>query len=48
MKTYGTAAWRGDIKDGIGAISTASGAMKEYPLGFSSRFEAYPAPIRKS
>lgn len=42
MKTHGAAVWRGGIKDGVGAISTASGAMKEYPYGFSSRFEGKP------
>jgi lipoyl-dependent peroxiredoxin len=42
MKTYGTAAWKGGIKDGKGAISTQSGALKEYPYGFSSRFEGKP------
>lgn len=42
MKTHGTAVWRGGIKDGVGAISTASGALKEYPYGFSSRFEGKP------
>ncbi len=42
MKTHGTAIWRGGIKDGMGAISTASGALKEYPYGFSSRFEGKP------
>jgi lipoyl-dependent peroxiredoxin len=31
MKTYGVAAWQGGIKDGKGAISTRSGALKEYP-----------------
>jgi lipoyl-dependent peroxiredoxin len=39
MKTSGSAAWKGGIKDGKGAISTQSGALKEYPYGFSSRFE---------
>jgi osmotically inducible protein OsmC len=42
MKTFGTAVWRGGIKDGKGAISTNSGALKEYPYGFSSRFEGKP------
>jgi osmotically inducible protein OsmC len=42
MKTHGSAAWRGGIKDGKGAISTQSGALKEYPYGFSSRFEGKP------
>lgn len=42
MNTFGSAKWRGGIKDGIGAISTASGAITEYPYGFSSRFEGKP------
>src|SRR5919201_6322339 len=37
--TYGSAKWQGGIKDGKGAISTKSGALKDYPYGFSSRFE---------
>src|SRR6266851_3756423 len=40
MKTHGSAAWQGGIKDG--AISTKSGALKDYPYGFSSRFEGKP------
>lgn len=39
MKTSGSAIWRGGLKDGKGAISTKSGALNEYPYGFSSRFE---------
>jgi osmotically inducible protein OsmC len=42
MKTHGSAVWSGGIKDGKGAISTQSGAMKEYPYGFASRFEGKP------
>ena len=42
MKTHGTAVWQGGIKDGKGAISTKSGALKDYPYGFSSRFEGKP------
>jgi osmotically inducible protein OsmC len=42
MKTTGSAAWQGGIKDGKGAISTKSGALKDYPYGFSSRFEGKP------
>src|SRR5437588_9276872 len=42
MKTHGSAIWHGGIKDGKGAISTASGALKDYPYGFSSRFEGKP------
>ena len=42
MKKFGTAVWRGGIKDGKGAISTESGALTDYPYGFSSRFEGKP------
>src|SRR6476659_4100661 len=42
MKNFGTAVWRGGLKDGKGAISTQSGALKEYPYGFASRFEGKP------
>src|SRR5271157_3335364 len=39
MQTHGSAVWQGGIKDGKGAISTKSGALKDYPYGFGSRFE---------
>jgi osmotically inducible protein OsmC len=42
IKRHGSAHWAGGIKDGKGAISTASGALKEYPYGFASRFEGVP------
>ncbi|CDG84414.1 OsmC family protein [Janthinobacterium agaricidamnosum] len=42
MKTNGSAVWSGGIKDGKGAISTQSGAIKDYPYGFASRFEGKP------
>src|SRR5580692_9128192 len=42
MTTFGTAVWRGGLKDGKGAISTKSGALTEYPYGFASRFEDQP------
>ncbi|MEN6439854.1 MAG: OsmC family protein [Syntrophobacter sp.] len=35
----GSAQWQGGLKDGKGAISTQSGALKDYPYGFASRFE---------
>ena len=38
----GSAGWRGGIKDGVGSISTESGALKTYPYGFASRFEGKP------
>jgi len=38
----GSAAWQGGIKDGKGSVSTESGALKDYPYGFASRFEGKP------
>lgn len=35
----GSAHWKGGLKDGAGAITTASGALSAYPYGFASRFE---------
>lgn len=40
--TSGSAVWQGGIRDGKGAISTKSGAVKDYPYGFASRFEGKP------
>jgi osmotically inducible protein OsmC len=40
--TSGSAVWSGGIKDGKGAISTRSGALKDSPYGFASRFEGKP------
>jgi lipoyl-dependent peroxiredoxin len=42
METHGSAVWQGGIKNGKGAISTKSGALKDYLYGFSSRFEGKP------
>jgi osmotically inducible protein OsmC len=42
MSTFGTAVWHGGFKDGKGAISSKSGALKDYPYGFASRFEGKP------
>jgi osmotically inducible protein OsmC len=39
IKRRGSAVWSGGLKDGKGAISTESGALKDYPYGFASRFE---------
>ena len=38
----GSAVWHGGIKDGKGAMSTQSGALKSHPYGFASRFEGQP------
>ena len=42
IKRRGSAKWSGGIKDGKGSLSTESGALKEYPYGFASRFEGKP------
>src|SRR5574341_1779435 len=42
INRQGSAQWSGGIKDGKGAISTESGALKAYPYGFASRFEGLP------
>jgi osmotically inducible protein OsmC len=42
MKAQGSAVWQGGIKDGKGTMSTQSGALKDAPYGFSSRFEGKP------
>ena len=42
INRHGSAQWQGGIKDGKGAISTESGALKGYPYGFASRFEGLP------
>jgi osmotically inducible protein OsmC len=34
-----SAVWRGNLKEGRGAISTQSGALKDQPYGFNTRFE---------
>ena len=40
--TSGSAKWQGGIKDGKGRISTQSGALKDNPYGFNTRFEDQP------
>lgn len=39
IEKFGSAKWSGGLKDGKGAISTESGALKEHPYGFKTRFE---------
>lgn len=39
MERKANAVWRGDLKTGKGAISTASGALKETQYSFGTRFE---------
>lgn len=42
INRHGSAVWDGGTRDGKGAISTESGALKSYPYGFTSRFEGKP------
>ncbi|UFN49658.1 OsmC family protein [Roseomonas sp. OT10] len=42
MKAQGSAVWQGGLKDGKGMLSTRSGALKDVPYGFASRFEGQP------
>ncbi len=42
IRRRGSATWQGGIKDGKGKITTESGALKDYPYGFASRFEGQP------
>ena len=39
MKKTGSAHWEGTLKEGKGTVSTESGALKESPYGFNTRFE---------
>ena len=42
MKKTASAIWQGDLKSGKGTISTESGALKDNPYGFNTRFEGAP------
>lgn len=42
MKKNASAVWQGDLKSGKGTISTESGALKDNPYGFNTRFEGAP------
>ena len=42
IKKRASAPWQGGIKDGKGRISTESGALKDQPYGFNTRFEDQP------
>src|SRR6202035_297669 len=39
MKRTANAQWRGDLKTGVGNISTASGVLSTTPYSFHTRFE---------
>jgi len=42
IQRKGSAVWQGGLKEGRGSVSTQSGAIKDIPYGFSSRFEGQP------
>ncbi|MGZ6253821.1 MAG: OsmC family protein [Candidatus Binataceae bacterium] len=42
IKHSGSAVWSGGLKDGKGTLSTQSGALKDQPYGFATRFEDKP------
>ncbi|AGZ32917.1 OsmC family peroxiredoxin [Pseudomonas sp. SWI6] len=42
MKKTASAIWQGGLKDGSGFLSTESGALKQNPYGFNTRFEGSP------
>ncbi len=42
MKKTASAVWQGNLKEGKGTISTESGALKDNPYGFNTRFEGAP------
>ena len=42
MQKTASAVWQGGLKDGKGLLSTESGALKQNPYGFNTRFEGTP------
>lgn len=38
----GSAKWQGNLKEGKGQLSSKSGALKDLPYGFNTRFEDSP------
>lgn len=42
MKRTASAKWNGDLKQGNGTISAASGILKDTPYSFTTRFENSP------
>ena len=42
MKRSANAVWKGSLKEGEGAFSVASGAIKDLPYSFRTRFEGAP------
>src|SRR2546428_291612 len=46
MERKASAQWNGGLKDGKGAVSTASGALKGVPYSFAMRFGDSPRILR--
>jgi lipoyl-dependent peroxiredoxin len=42
IRKQGMAEWSGGLKDGKGTVSLQSGALKQQPYGFNTRFEDTP------
>lgn len=42
MDSKASVVWTGGLKDGVGHISTASGALKDIAYSFGTRFEGQP------
>ena len=42
MNKTASAHWQGNLKQGKGTVSTQSGALKQNPYGFNTRFEDTP------
>ncbi|GAB3351287.1 OsmC family protein [Chromohalobacter beijerinckii] len=42
IEKTGSAHWQGSLKRGKGTVSTQSGALKDNPYGFNTRFEGEP------
>ncbi len=42
MQRKASAVWNGGLKDGKGAVSSASGVLKDTPYSFTTRFENAP------
>jgi len=42
MKRSASAVWNGGLRDGNGAVSASSGAIRDLPYSFATRFEDQP------
>ncbi|HKL68726.1 OsmC family peroxiredoxin [Salibaculum sp.] len=42
IRKHGSAVWTGGLQDGKGTVNTQSGAIKDLPYGFGTRFEDVP------